>query len=370
MAPFHGGSGRRKEYLPMKRWLPSGIGRVLGVAFSLLLALALFVPPVAASSSHATYTVLVGYNQPKRGVNVDAYFPDHLQVHVGDTVKFKQNAPEIHTVTFLAGQTPPDLIGPNFPILDPMVYYPVVPAGHAYDGTSYANSGIMSTDPSYFLSGEQVTSFSLTFTKTGTFHYYCIVHGKDMAGTIDVVDQSVRIASPGHVRSVARKAIAGYLKHAPAAIRAATAAIAPPQHHADGTTTYHVNVGYASGQLGLMSFFPRKLRVHPGDTVIWDLVTVPHTITFLNGHPEPALIAPATWPGDGTDTVMFNPAILGPSANIGSPLDKTGMFNSGFLPAPGSTFSLKIGNVKGRIPYLCLLHDASGMRGTLVVVPA
>lgn len=348
---------------------------------SLLLALAVLGPPVAASEPaghsrpHATYTVLVGMSRPERGVNVDAYFPDRLAVHVGDTVKFKQNAAEIHTVTFLApGQTPPDLLGPSFPVVDPAIWFPVAPANHLYDGTTYANSGIMSTDPSYSLPGHQLTSFRLTFTRAGTYHYFCIVHGTMMSGTIAVVEPWVRVPSPQRVKREARKAISNLLKQAPAAIRAAKAAEIPPVHNADGTTTYHVNVGFEKGKIDLMRFFPGKLRVHPGDTVVWHMTTVPHTITFLNGSPEPPLILPAMWPPPSgtTPTVMFNPAILGPSANVagGQPLNKTDMFHSGFLPAPGSTYSIKIGNVQGPIRYLCLLHDASGMKGTLVVLPA
>jgi plastocyanin len=76
---------------------------------------------------------------------------------------------------------------------------------------------------------------------------------------------------------------------------------------------------------------------------------------------------------------MLNPAILGPSANVPQPpaspvLDQTDMLNSGFLPAPGPNpsmdFAMTIGDVTGPIPYLCLLHDASGMTGKLMVVPA
>jgi plastocyanin len=347
--------------------------RSLGVVWALVLALAVLVPPVAASSAPATYTVLVGYSRPARGVNVDAYFPDHLTVHVGDTVVFKQDTPEIHTVTFLApGQDPPNLEGPQFPVIDPQIYYPVVPAGGAYDGTSFANSGIMSTDPSYFLPGEQVTSFTLTFPKAGNFQFYCIVHGTMMSGTVYVVDPSVAIPSPSQVKTEAEKTIAGLLKQVPGAIQAAEAAVPPPQDNGDGTTTYHVNVGFMSGQIDLMSFFPSKLQVHPGDTVVWNLVTVPHTITFLNGNPEPPLLVPASWPPpDGTTpTVMFDPAILGPSADVGQPLDTSAMFNSGFLADPSKGFSLTIGDVTGQIPYLCLLHDASGMKGDLVVVPS
>jgi plastocyanin len=227
----------------------------------------------------------------------------------------------------------------------------------------------MSTDPSYSLPGQQVTSFWLTFAHAGTYHYFCIVHGAMMSGTIKAVDPSVNIPSPGKVRHEVKKTISGLLKQVPAAIDAAKAAILPPVHHSDGTTTYHVNVGFMYGMIDLMSFFPGKLEVHPGDTVVWHLTTVPHTVTFLNRNPEPSLVVPATWPPTSATTVMFNPAILGPSASVAAnqALNKTDVFNSGFLPVPGATFSLKIGTVEGPIPYLCLLHDASGMVGKLIV---
>ena len=345
---------------------------------SLLLALAALGPPVAASDSAlpsgsaTTYTVLVGLSRPEQGVNVDAYFPDKLSVHVGDTVEFRQNAAEIHTVTFLApSQTLPDLLA-TFPVIDPAVWRPVVPANHLYDGTSYANSGVMSTDPSYSLPGQQVTNFWLTFTHAGSYQYFCIVHGVMMTGTVNVVDPSVVIPSPGQVRHDVNKTISDLLKQVPAAMDAARAAIMPPVHHSDGTTTYNVNVGFMYGKIDLMSFFPGKLRVHPGDTVVWHMTTVPHTITFLNGNPEPSLLLPATWPATSGPTVMFNPAILGPSATVAASqaLNKTGMFHSGFIPVPGKTFSLKIGTIEGSVPYRCLLHDASGMVGRLVVVAA
>jgi plastocyanin len=56
--------------------------------------------------------------------------------------------------------------------------------------------------------------------------------------------------------------------------------------------------------------------------------------------------------------------------NVGKPLTNQGVFNSGMMvpntPAPQS-FTLKIGITAGEIPYVCLLHDAMGMKGSLVV---
>jgi len=60
--------------------------------------------------SARTYTIMVGAESPHRGVGFNAYFPQSVTIHVGDTVQWQQNANEIHTVTFLAGTTPEALI--------------------------------------------------------------------------------------------------------------------------------------------------------------------------------------------------------------------------------------------------------------------
>jgi hypothetical protein len=66
--------------------------------------------------------------------------------------------------------------------------------------------------------------------------------------------------------------------------------------------------------------------------------------------------------------LLLNPAVLAP-LNPGVPLTGTGVYSSGFLPAPGLTYSLTIGDITGDEPYECLLHDTSGMTGLLHVVP-
>ena len=66
----------------------------------------------------------------------------------------------------------------------------------------------------------------------------------------------------------------------------------------------------------------------------------------------------------------INPAVLFPSMPA-SELTRTGLYNSGLIePAPGAGWSVQIGDVTpGQLRYICLLHDASGMWGTLVVLP-
>lgn len=91
-------------------------------------------------------------------------------VKVGTTltwVNLSNNEP--HTVTFpVAGQPLPAL--PGDPFTPPM-------GGSTYDGTSITNSGPL-------FGGQQ---YSLTFTKAGTFTYYCLFHDDvGMIGTVIV----------------------------------------------------------------------------------------------------------------------------------------------------------------------------------------
>src|SRR6516164_6563621 len=131
-----------------------GIGRVLihGSLFVFLAALAgAFVVPVPSTNADdehqrrpRTYTVLVAAEDVDLGVSLSAFFPDTLRVRVGDTVHWQRNANEVHTVTFLAGTPLPPF---NVPAPDglpsplmhnPLISFPVAPAGGQYDGTTFA----------------------------------------------------------------------------------------------------------------------------------------------------------------------------------------------------------------------------------------
>lgn len=98
--------------------------------------------------------------------NVDA----NITVSAGTTVTWTNESNNVpHTVTFpAAGQAPPG--GPPDQ---------VPPAGGStYDGSALANSGVMPPGKSY----------SLTFTKAGTYTYYCLFHdgATGMIGTVTV----------------------------------------------------------------------------------------------------------------------------------------------------------------------------------------
>ncbi len=331
--------------------------------------------PNTSSASGQTFTVLVGAEDTSIGAEMYGFFPATVHVHPGDTVVWKENTHEIHTVTFLGNQTTvPDLLVPvpNGPqgamMINPMAGFPAGAKEGNYDGSTFTSSGIMGMDQG------QVQQFQLTFTKPGTYQYVCIVHSMmKMVGTVVVDAESAAIPTQADDDAQAKKEIDALRAQVPDAQKAANAEAKPDQKNADGTTTHNVIVGWESGQIGLTAFFPKNVNVAPGDTVVWTFgsmnMAAPHTITFLNGAPEPALLAPQPQP-NGPPLLLFNPALALPQ-NADRPLTNKGVYNSGIIDpmAPGPhTFSLKIASdATGTLDYSCLLHDGNGMDGTLTV---
>lgn len=332
----------------------------------------------APSAAPRTYTVLVGAENAHRGIDVMAYFPSNVKIHVGDTVKWVQHSNEIHTVTFLGGSPLPEFVVPaaslGLPptpsplVLNPLAVNRLAPFGELADTGTFVNSGLMGRE------NGQYRSFDLTFTAEGTYSYLCLVHSTMMSGSVNVVGPDARIASPGQVRARGHFQIARQMAKAPAVVREAKRQIKPATENPDGTLTHYVALGYSKRQIDLMRFFPSKPLVRPGDTVMWEMSPsndAPHTVTFLNGQPEPALVVPVPNP-PGPPVLYISAATFFPSPLPPAPtLTRSGLYNSGLMnPIPGTTYSLMIGDVTpGPLPYLCLLHDTSGMRGTLVVLP-
>jgi plastocyanin len=333
--------------------------------------------PAAAGASTSpqprTYKVLVGAENVRRGVDLMAYFPHKVTIHVGDSVHWVQNANEIHTVTFLGDVSPvPPLLQPALspPAPSGLMFNPTAvnqsaPSRGLGDHMTYVNSGLMGREQM------QVRSFTLKFTAAGTYHYLCLVHGMMMSGTVRVVGAQTHVASPFMVRLRGLHQIAVMMARVPGVFRAAHTQIKPATTNQDGTKTYYVNLGCGRGQIDLMHFFPSKLSVRPGDKVVWRMTAksdAPHTVTFLNGTTEPSLVIPDLQ--QKPPLLFINPAVLAPSPMSPSDLTGTGYFNSGLMqPVPGTTYSLNIGDITpGPLPFLCQLHDTSGMRGSLTVL--
>jgi plastocyanin len=126
----------------------------------------------------------------------DGFWPPYLTIHVGDRVTWKSGGVLFHTVSFgIDPRKVPIFVpagqGPHGPILafNPQIAFPQVPKDGIYNG-GVASSGIFGLGGNYANLPGQVylkAVFSLTFTKPGTYTYYCLVHAPLMTGTITVL---------------------------------------------------------------------------------------------------------------------------------------------------------------------------------------
>jgi plastocyanin len=127
---------------------------------------------------------------PKAGFSILRFSPKPLVISPGTTITWTMRDPfEIHTVTFLGGQKPPEFVivepqkqGPPKLLVNPKAAAPT--KTKTYDGVGYVNSGILFPPG---VPGNPPTSFSLTFTKPGRYEYLCVIHNLEgMKGTVIV----------------------------------------------------------------------------------------------------------------------------------------------------------------------------------------
>jgi plastocyanin len=131
-----------------------------------------------------TYYQIAGIGDGK-SYSLERFGAQNLNIHVGDTVVWTQKDPnEAHTVTFLDnGQDIPATL-PNGQ-LNPQE---AAPAG----GKVYAGSGLFSSGDLF-----PTASYSLTFSKAGTYQYRCLLH--DTLGMVAAITVSSAAATPAQV---------------------------------------------------------------------------------------------------------------------------------------------------------------------------
>jgi plastocyanin len=333
-------------------------------------------PALAAQTGPTTWTVLVGgeaqiSQQPEGPAGAwqfMRFYPETITINAGDTVVWKLNSAEFHTVTFpVPGEQAPAFLVPEGGdsqrlIANPLVAFPQ--GGATYDGTAYTNSGLLQRAP------QSPQEFKLTFDKPGDYAYLCAVHSM-MKG--QVVVQEAGKAYP--------KTQAQYDAEAKAQLAADTAAAkkmeagtstATMKPGPNGTAIYQVKIGAGDGTMAWMRFGPTNLTIHVGDTVEWvqNDVETPHTVTFTSGQKEPEDIL-AEPQASGPPKLVFNPEVAAPAG--GTTYSGTGYFNSGLLqgtesPVPGPRSYSLVFDQPGTYNYVCALHDAMGMVGTITVV--
>jgi len=129
-----------------------------------------------------------------KGVAHLAFYPAAKTVKAGRPVTFTMSkfSTEIHNVAFgpdaYIAELAKSFFGPEG--LDPKTLYPSEAPGSpaVYDGTNhgngYINTGILDAEKGT----PMPTSQTITFSKPGTYDYFCIVHGAEMKGKITVVE--------------------------------------------------------------------------------------------------------------------------------------------------------------------------------------
>src|SRR5215213_452308 len=139
--------------------------------------------PTAGSAAGNVWDVRAGAEVDE--VAALRFMPDNVTIAAGDTVRWTVESEfEPHTVTFLGGEEPPELIEPQMQegappklVFNPDVVGRVGP--EVYSGTGYANSGAMGAD---FEEYTGLTTYELTFDTPGEYPYYCALHGSPTMG--------------------------------------------------------------------------------------------------------------------------------------------------------------------------------------------
>ncbi len=319
-------------------------------------SLAMIPRPVAAAQN---WTVLVGGGVKGTAVVSNSFSPRTIEVAVGDTVTWAFQQPwPLHTVTFTSGEkAPEDIVTEG----DKMYFNPQVffPAGDkTYDGTGYRNSGA----PPEAEKPSTRFSYSLTFTKAGTYKYQCILHGPEMSGTV-IVKERVS-TSPASTLARGRSELAATLK-------AGQAAFAKWNPERKGNEVILSLVGNPKEGWSNFRFSREPLVVKRGTTVTWtdrDPFEI-HTVTFTGGQNVPELIVVEPQKA-GPPKLLLNPKAGTPSQT--KTYDGTGYVNSGILFPPGApgnpptSFRLTFTKA-GRYDYYCIIHAPWGMKGTVIV---
>lgn len=265
-----------------------------------------------------TWRVLVNNVSPDgQNWSFNTFYPDHLQVHPGDSIEFvlAPNQQAFHTVHLLAlGMNPmefyqgfsggfvqPDLTTPGGWQRTYFGFQAATPCGRA--GQHTCESVDVTDDISFGLAspvlvnppaagGEGNTSWITTIdaaTRPGPYYIMSDVDGPTMHGRIDVVPPDQPVQTAEQLDATAQRQYEADLAWLAGFDRVDFPAQAS---NPDGTKTWQVAAGH-NGQnrdwLSINEFAPSEMVVIAGDTVTWTNDgpgAVPHTVTGFAATPD------------------------------------------------------------------------------------
>lgn len=322
----------------------------LGIGAIALAALA------GTASAENTYTVVAGAESSDKAVQINDFIPKPVTINVGDTVTWRVDSSEFHTVSFLSGSPQPEFLAPvpGQPgvMISPAAAFPA--GGTSYEGSGVVSSGLLN----------QGQTYSLSFPVAGTFDYVCLVH-PNMKAQVIVKNAGEPADTPAAVEAKIEPHINADLARRALPIIVNDSKGVPTEASAQG-----IAAGDGDGHVMVAAFLPMETTVHEGDWVTWvnkDSDGTPHTVSFLAGTPAPDVVVPTPQEG-GPPMLILNPAVGMPTPGERDSYDGTTFLNSGMMVSgtPGETFSVRFVQA-GTFEYLCLLHP--WMTGTLRVLP-
>jgi len=305
--------------------------------------LLLFSLLASALGAHR-FQILVG--DDSMGFSFDSYFPSQIIVLTNDTITFIHNTNMPHTVTFgkMESLIPWNSNGTLVNSALPM-------NGKEINQSSYqrgVSSGIM---PMF---GNQ--EWTVKFTESGIYNYYCIFDTVFMTGTVVAKDSGTTL-DPAQVEQEAKQQIKTKQDQIP---------YWRNQNQLDDTSlvmigpkSYEVRMGWGNKTVpvSFSRFIPQTFTINYGDS-----------ITFINSDPtslhtftmNSTNIKEPTFIQNGT-TLVLNPNFLIPT----KPEFSGEFINSGLL-ATGSKFTVKFEH-SGTFRFFCALHKDMNMIGQVTV---
>jgi plastocyanin len=147
-------------------------------------------PPTTSRNADGStnYNVPAGLSVGMAMPSLMRFVPNTLTIAVGDTVTWAfQDPMVVHTVTFASDGNYPDF--PSVKAFTPA-------GGPTYDGSTFTNSGVILPKDVPLAQPlapgiPSTDSYTLKFTKPGTYTYHCLVH--DEGGMV----AKIRVVSPG-----------------------------------------------------------------------------------------------------------------------------------------------------------------------------
>lgn len=270
----------------------------------------------------------------------NTFYPQVLQARAGDSITFRvaDNPNAFHRISLLPnGLTPVSgYLGFSFP--DPYLAAgaqttwfaygsnrkpPPPPCGLpeetpcTFDGTAIVNTPLLVTPPpGREGAGTLTAEVSLDPKATpGSYYFFCLIHGSDMNGRIDVLPGSAPVQSDADIKRDVDRVYGDDLVRLARAERETS----PPEfanNVEDGTTTWHITAGTrADSRLAVNEFGVPGLIIAVGDTVEWSVRSPGAVYHAINGFAtETEQAVPRLNPIEPGCQAVLDPASIPPVA--------------------------------------------------------